>query len=246
MNRYYPSLKEIIYTTISIIHNHPYIQNPLVKSPVPDLNGNYLPIPIDRYRNYDGLELQEPGLTLSIFPKFSPAEKSYGDRLATTYTPVTMGGKHKGFMYEATYSLVIHLAYQEVALNETKQLIYVKDKFNNVSSDKEKLIDNSGDLFPKSGVVPIEVNVAEDILRDYLEIIRIIIEQVDYYAPWNLRGTSITGMGFPSTSWSQESKQIYFHQAYMNWEISTYAPSTYDQPYPIRNLEVTSRNVSKL
>lgn len=241
MNRYYPSLKEIIYTALSVIHNHPAIKDPIVKSPVPDINGNYLPIPIDRYRNYDGLELLEPGLTLSIFPKFSPSVNPYGDRLATEYKPITVGPKSQGFMYESTYSLVIHLAYQEVALNETKQVIYAIDKYNNVSSDPELLKDQTGDPFQKLNNVPIEVNVAEDILRDYLEVIRIIVEQIDYYAPWNLRGTSITGMVFPSTSWSQDSKQIYFHQAYMNWEISTYSPSTYEQPTLIRNLEVRSK-----
>lgn len=240
MNRYYPSLKEIIYTTLSIIHNHPAIKDPIVKSPVPDVNGNYLPIPIDRYRNYDGLELIEPGLTLSIFPRFSPAEKSYGDRLATEYKPMTIGAKRQGFMYESTYNLVIHLAYQEVALNETKQLVYAIDKYNNIASDPDLLKDHSKDPFPKLANVPIEVNVAEDILRDYLEVIRIILEQIDYFAPWNLRGTSITGMGFPSTSWSQENKQIYFHQAYMNWEISTYAPATYEQPTLIRNIKIKS------
>lgn len=226
MNRYYPSLKDIIYSTISIIHNNEAIQNPIVKSPIPTSTGVYLPIPIDRYRNYDGMELIEPGLTLSIFPQAD---------LASEFKPLTVGAKSNGFMYEATYHLVIHLAYQELAINETKQLVYIKNKDYQISPNADLLNSQNKDLVPKKFIVPIEINVAEDILRDYLEVIRVIVEQIDYFAPWNLRGTNITKMIFPTTSWSAENKQIYFHQAYMHWDISTYAPATYAQQTTIKD-----------
>lgn len=245
-NRYFPTLKEIVYNTLAVIHNHPAIQNPIVKYPLPNFNNIQEPVKIERYRTYDGLELIEPGLTLSIFPRYgsalSSASSPYGGSLASEFKPYTLGAKSEGSMYESTYYLTINLAYQDVALNNEKTLIYVKDKFNNVASDREKLMSNSNDPFPISKELVLEINPAEEILRDYLEVIRLILESIDYYAPWSIRSSIITGMGFPSTSWSKDNKQIYFHQAYMNWELSTYAPTNYeDHPIEIRNLIINTQ-----
>lgn len=239
-NRYFPTLKEIVYNTLTVIHNHPAVQNPIVLEPVADFNGKFNPVPIDRYRSYDGLELVEPGLTLSIFPRYSPSDAPYGGSLASEFKPYTLGPKTQGSMYEATYFLTIGLAYQDVAINNTKRLVYVQDKYSNVASDEDKLKDYSEDKFPKKKFMELEINPGEEIVRDYLEVIRLILEGIDYYAPWNIRSSSITGMGFPSTSWSKDSKQIYFHQAYMNWELSTYAPTTYQEPGLVRNLTITN------
>ena len=38
-------------------------------------------------------------------------------------------------------------------------------------------------------------------------------------------------MGFPSSSWETDNPQIFFHKAYLQWDITTYAPTT----YPISN-----------
>jgi hypothetical protein len=246
-NRYFPTLKEIVYNTLSVIHNHPAIKNPIVNYPLPNFNNVYEPVPIERYRSYDGLELIEPGLTLSIFPRYgsalSSAASPYGGSLASEFKPYTLGAKSQGSMYEATYYLTINLAYQDVALNNEKTIVYVKDKYNNISIDKEKLIDNSKDIFPNKYEFALEINPAEEILRDYLEVIRLILESIDYYAPWSIRSSVITGMGFPSTSWNKDTKQIYFHQAYMNWELSTYAPTNYDEhPITIRNLDISIKH----
>ena len=237
MNRYYPTLKEIIYTALTIIHNHPNIKKPIVTYPIPNSDGSFTPVPIDKYRAYDGLELIEPGLTLSIFPKYTSTPESGNNSSTAKFNPYTLGNKDAGFMYEVTYRLVIDLVYQDIALNNDKQLLYVRDKFNNVSPYQETLRDQTQDPFVEEhGLLNLEVNPAEDILRDYLEVIRLIIESIDYYAPWSIRSSSIISFDFPTSSWSNDSKNIYFHKAFMVWELGTYAPSTLETPTSIRNL----------
>lgn len=240
MQRYYPSLKDIIYTTLSVINNHPNIKEPIVKNPLPDINGVFQPIPIVKYRNFEGLELPEGGLTLSIFPRHDRGNFSYGAGQAAVYEPYTLGPKTQGFLAEATYHIVVHLALRDVALGNFKNLVYLKDKFNNVtSSSKEELSSNTGEpeIFIKEESVPVEINAAEDILRDYLEIIRVILESIDYYAPWNLRSTTVSSLSFPTSSWDSDNKQLIFHQAYLNWDIATYAPVGVYDPTIIKHLD---------
>lgn len=228
MQRYYPSLKDIIFTALATIRNHPNIVDPIVKSPVADQFGNFPTIPIVKYRNFDGIELPEGGLTLSIFPRYSPGDHPYGGD-AATFNPVTLGNKGLGAMYEVTYHLVVSLAYQDVALGNITQLSYVrsnnKDYYS--SADKKKVQESTGDFPIIEESFEIEINTAEDILRDYIEVIRFILESIERYVPWALRGNSVTSIGFPSSSWERDNPQIFFHKAYLQWDITTYSPTQF-------------------
>lgn len=244
MKRYYPTLKDIVYTALATIRNHPYITDPVVKSPVPDLNGNFPPIPIAKYRNFDGLELPEGGLTLSIFPRYSPNDAPFGGNTAADLEPATLGNKQQGAMYNVTYYIIINLAYQDVALGNNSQQVFVRNinKEFYTSQDKAKVREAVNDPFLQEGFFEVEVNPAEDILRDYVEVIRSILENIDFYVPWVLRGNSITSLNFPSSSWSTENRQIFFHQAFMTWEISTYAPTTYEPYSLVKSVEIKHAN----
>lgn len=232
MKRYFPTVKDLVYSAIAAINNHRFIQNPIVYSPLPDNRGKYNPIPITRYRTYDGKELIEPGLTLAVFP----ASSNRGESSSYTNIPPNsavfntyeMGPKNATYQYEGIYKLVVALYYQEVALNESKEIVYyeVKDKPEVIIENKELARERKAKLWnPKK--LNIEINPGEDILRDYLDVLRLVIEEIsiDGLMPWRVRGSQVTHYDFPTSSWSAKNENIYFHFAYLYWELSMYAPA---------------------
>lgn len=232
MKRYFPTVKDLVYSSIIAINNHRFIQNPIVFSPVPDSNGRINPISINRYRTYDGKELIEPGLTLAVFPASSNRSESsaYINQPANsaTFKTFELGPKNSKYQYDATYKLVVALYYQEVALNESKEVVYyeVKNKPEVIIENKNIARERKAKLWdPKK--LSIEINPGEDILRDYLDVLRLIIEEIsiDGLLPWRVRGSQVTEYDFPTTSWSANNENIYFHYAYLYWELSMYAPA---------------------
>jgi hypothetical protein len=234
MQRYFPTVKDLIYSAIAAIYNHRFIKNPIVYSPIPDNRGNYQPVSINRYRTYDGKELIEPGLTLAIFPASSnrAESSSYTNNPpnSATFTPFEIGKKDSNYQYEGIYKFVVGLYYQEVAINETKDLIYytLKNKPEVIIEDRDIARERKANLWDAKKL-NIEINPGEDILRDYLDVLRLVIEEldVDGLLPWRVRGSQVTHFDFPTSSWSAKNENIYFHYAYLYWEISMYTPAIF-------------------
>jgi hypothetical protein len=231
MKRYFPTSKDIIYSTIAAISNHTHIINPIVYNPLPNSEGEFLPIKIQRYRTYDGKELIEPGLTLAVYPTSTNKTESSAYREITpsaTFTPYEMGPKNSDYLYESTYRFTVALYYQEVAINESKQLVYFPLKQNKaVIIEDMEIAKERQAQFWKSNVVSVEINPGEDILRDYIEVIRLILEEitVEGFMPWRVRGSSVVSYDFPTSSWTAQSENVFFHFAYLNWELSMFAPA---------------------
>lgn len=230
--RYFPTTKDLIYSAIAGIHNHRFIKNPIVYSPLPDIRGKINSIPISRYRTYDGKELIEPGLTLAIYPASSNRSESSAysnpEYSSAVFKPYELGPKNDKYQYEATYNLIVALYYQETAINEVKSVVYypIKNKSDVIVEDRNKAKERSAQTWKKSSV-NIEINVGEDILRDYIDVIRLILEEIsiDGLMPWRVRGSQVTSYDFPTTSWSASNENIYFHYAYLRWELSMFAPA---------------------
>lgn len=229
--RYLPTVRNLIYSLLTQIHNHPLIKNPPIYFPSSP-NTKSEQAKITQYRTYDGKELIEPGLCLSVFPNYS----SDIEPVSVKYKPETMGPKSPGFLYEVTYDIVIAIMYQAVSLNEEEVFRYVSSKENNnklivinentTLIDKKKITDNLlEEQLINDQTFTIQVNPGEEILRDYLDLIRLVLDDIPSLLPWNTRFSYTKGYNFPTTSWESKSENIYFHRAYLNYEISLFSPA---------------------
>lgn len=238
--RILPGFKDIIYSAIAMIHNHRHIKNPIVTNPVPNADGSFTPVPVDSYRNYDGIELLEPGLTIAVFPAFTAktekAAYSLSSMNSAKFEVMQIGPKAKDFLYEATYSLVIAVYYQEVAIGETKNIVYFSDDKDRIQVESKAALIGANRTYKNEGLT-VEINPGEDIVRDYIDVLRLIIEEGSKggLLPWSIRSSEVKAFDFPTSSWLRQSNDIYFHMAYLAWDISLYVPSHFPDNYPPTN-----------
>lgn len=255
--RYFPSIRQIINSTIVGIAIHPAIKNPIIYYPVPELDGSKRPVRIERYRDYDGVELEEPGLTCSVFPFYSSRtlKTNPSPRLndkSVSYEQYTLGPKTRaGSAVEATYRLIVQLNYQDVAINERINVPYHKlntiltnpiphgmqyitdenvidniNKFEGIDLDKA-LDTREPHSFIEHGEITVEINPGENILREYIDLIRIILDEMPTMVGWSIRSSEVKSIDFPTTSWLRTNTDVYFHSAWLLWELCIFAPTSW-------------------
>jgi hypothetical protein len=95
-----------------------------------------------------------------------------------------------------------------------------------------------------SGQVSVDINPGEEILRDYMELLRIVLNQSDLL-PFNVTSKFVKNIDFPTTSWLESSPNVFFHFAYLVWELEMYFPVTnylFSSPEPVSNLNINLNN----
>ena len=163
--------------------------------------------------------------------------------------PYTLGAKSDGFLYETTYYIAVALYYQDIALNNSIPVTFHKQEDRVILDDLDidveprDLIWNSGQGVPSTNTLQLEINPAEDILRDYLDVLRVVLDDIPRLFPFSLRYSQVDSFDFPTTSWVQDNKNIYFHMAYLIWEVGGYLPSTVrvqDPYYATKDINITT------
>jgi hypothetical protein len=220
-----PTARDIIHTSLAAIQSHPLIQNPPVYYPLTIRNKKQEQIKIKTYRQYDGLELIQPGLTLSMFPSYTEGSYSVGLK------PDAIGSKQG----QASYKFRFALHYRDVALGQQTKVRYYKalnylptfiSHGEQVALDvyKEDVQEISQRPVGKDQFI-LEVNPGEDILRDYLALLKIILDDIPRVLPWVFR-TYVLGYTFPTSSWIKKDEDLIFHYAYLDWELVGLSPGS--------------------
>jgi hypothetical protein len=92
------------------------------------------------------------------------------------------------------------------------------------------------------GQVLVDINPGEEILRDYMELLRIVLNQSDLL-PFNVSSKYVRSIDFPTTSWLETSPNVFFHCAYLVWELEMYVPATnylFSSPESVSNINIKS------
>lgn len=253
ISRYAHSLRQLINTTVANIAAHPLIKDPPIYYPIVNPGQEAEQVKIERYRTYDGIELIEPGLTLAVFPCYSSKTFNTGFRSSlfnsVKLEPYTLGAKsNKGFLYTATYYIAVSLYYADVSINNSINTKYYKSG-KKVILDNLDILERPRDLIegayegvPEEEYVEIEINPAEDILRDYLDLMRIVLDDIPRLYPFSIRHSQVVTYDYPTTSWLRENSDVYFHQAYLVWELGAYLPTqiTFEPPVEYTNLSASA------
>lgn len=261
MHRVFPTVRQLVLATIAGIASHPRIKKPEIYYPVADFGQPPEEVKIQRYRTYDGIELQEPGLTCAVYPLYSSrtlktAASSKGTNKSVWFEPYTLGsGTDASSNYIATYSLIVQLYYQDMSINQTMQLPFntlfsplglpVQHGYTSTADvaasgplTSPPLNDNlnnnlrafSGAYFQQDEIT-VEINPGEEIMREYLDLLRVVLDDMPTLRPLAVRSSSVKLFDFPTTSWNRENTDIYFHTAWLLWELSLFPPRSWRDIY---------------
>lgn len=226
------SLKQLLHMTREAIMNHPLAINPPVLDPT---SGNQ--IFIEKFRHYDGSEfISTNGLTCSIFPYYFKSGNTSGQTVETGNVPLNFGKQaYSGSnhvsarVYEATANIVVKVHYPAVALGPTINLEMATEATVNP--------DDNIPRFPKKKIVPLQINPAEEIVTDWIENIRLILDdpKIRTLSAFGnpIVGSKVQHIILNTVNWEGGTggQNIFFHEAYLLWSLTFYPNTEWDYDF---------------
>jgi hypothetical protein len=247
VTRQFGNVKQLIHAIIAAIASHKKLKNPGIY--YPNTTDEVL---ITRYRAYGGYDLDSPGLTLSVYPIY-PSRLSKGSALSkgnyksVEYVPTYLGSSQEFGVDTATYTFIIDLTYLEGTFGETSKVKYQLaerffDPLNSTMDSVHGTDINVQELSfstyqeqqdtPRDGYqvnnyeIEFDILPAEEILREYVDLLRLILNELPTIRPYLIRSSQVTNVNFPTSAWSRDSTDLLLHSAYLIWEVTSYAPRT--------------------
>lgn len=194
---------EIIEMALVMISQHPLFKDPIVLSPKTNK-----PIKITKLRTKDGFDLNETGLTLSIFPysyQGTSNETTTSSNVALTFEPFTVGsGKHEGF-------------------DRCKLCLVVKLQTTGIEDDVTPSDSTTG-------MPVIERSLRERYLYRWLTILRTILLTKPIADLGGLvKNSGVNWGSFRSTDWTGQKGQNYvLHSAALLWQLEINMPRNWE------------------
>jgi len=225
VRRYYPTDRQVCLAVALAIQAHPLIQNPPVFNPATPVGAEPEQIFIRKFRTYAGLELPEQGLTISVYPTGGSTNES---RNAIEHEHYTLGRPEPGeyldrlkfrltieaLLTESSFDIPVQVEYYLVPNTELPQG-YNISHIETATQDPLVNSNQSVELY----IVP-----AEEILRDYMTLLRMVIKDQQVFLPYGLRNPSILYTNYPSsdTISQTEGQNLLFHRAHIAVEFDIY------------------------
>lgn len=241
MNYIVPTERQVVRSLLNAIATHPYVKNAQVYYPlvVGETDTPQL-IPLVSYRTFAGSEYVEDGLTLAVYPP-SP---DMGVGRALTYKDMSLGkSTSNDYFVEATLRLIVHLYYREPTFN-APALLYsdvandindITDKipYGKILQYKEREVTDETlleeqlplDYFVKQQRLEVNILPGEEIIRDWMTILRAAIRDLTELKPFAIRNPTIKFVEYETPNWEAPTKNLVFHSAFMLVEYSLYEPS---------------------
>jgi hypothetical protein len=223
--RYYPTDRQVCLAVALAIQSHPLIQNPPVFNPATPVGAEPEQIFVRKFRTYAGLELPEQGLTVSVYPTGGTTNEA---RNAIEHEHYTLGRPEPGeYLDRLKFRVSI-----EALLTESSFDIPVQVQYYLVPNTKlpqgynvshiETITQN--DLLESNQSVELYIVPAEEILRDYMTLLRMVIKDQQVFLPYGLRNPSILYTNYPSSNTisQTESQNLLFHRAHIAVEFDIY------------------------
>jgi len=207
----------IVQTLIARLATHPLLTNP----PVWDNEGN--PIRITKWRNYDGLELENFDLTCSVFPYHYTSSDSgtvttvHSENVGTLFKPHTLGGGVNGGDQSAT--------------DEAMTAIVIKLHlfgYSREQSEDNQIVPGQQTRF--------DFNFNEFLLRQYADLMAHVLRSPEIQLLPSLQtGKPLLASSFPhhmdwSTSRWEKGANLLLHSATVIWHAKYYVVRNWKRP----------------
>jgi hypothetical protein len=279
-----PTMRQLVHATILAIMTHPLIQDPPVYWPV----GQREQVRIRYVRAYGGIELAEPGLTLSVYPHTSTVDVRRtlptvpATNKSCVYESHTLGRPEDGTWQQmATYHLMVTLNYAEPSVPETYRVAYDRTLYPgglgpyrvhpDAAHGYDVALQGTAQPAPadpqlsppahvealeipglavnpldrvhnEPGVLAVDINLAEEVLREYMDLLRIVLADTPTLRPFAVRSTQVKWIDYVTSHWLRTGTDIYFHQAMLLWELTLYPPANWRDLYTLPPAEVYAQS----
>ncbi len=278
MSFLYPTERQVCRTLLNAIATHPLIKDPQIFYPAVIGNRPITePLKINKWRLFGGTELIEEGLTLAIFPthsafkvrssSYTTGESDKSMEFGTTDYRSELGGSNVANS-GGVLRLTIQLYYREPSLDVPIQiksdLVSTNDITVNTPHGEQVQVTDEytlKDLEDKTpynvdrNVLDVQILPGEEVLRDYIPLLRLVVRDIQVLQPYYVRNPLITAVDYPTSNWLREGENLVFHTAYIMVEYDISEPglrrpgvgfmgSPYQFPNP-RNITVDDQRGDK-
>jgi len=212
------TIDDIIETTIVQLAKHELLNGGSnITIPQRNLNGvlEQLPVKVKKYRNFNGIELKEPGLTLSVYPfNYEGTSRPTPESTNTSISFKPYGftgtdpGRPRNSVDAATANIKIRLDYLSYTLRTLDQTLSI-------------LGDPSSIFTGVTSVQSFETNDAESMLRKYVEYVRLILSTDLFNLSGWIQSSFVSWCNFPTTNWDKDGNLI-LHTAELMWQVYYY------------------------
>jgi hypothetical protein len=187
-----------------------------------------------------------------------------------SYTPYEFGKSSptNDVKEKVNYKFIVELHYHDVAIgngthtiNFAKANPFISSVFGNIAPDNfsylytdksggfnesihnstvDRFVSNNSDSSISFSSLNVDINPGEEILRDYMELLRIVLNQTKLQ-PFGARNLIVRNIDFPTSNWLEDSKNVYFHLAYLTLDVELYLPCTnylFSSPEVVQDINI--------
>lgn len=242
MDWIYPTERQAVRALVNAIASHRDVKNANVYYPlVIGEPQQVTKVPIVSFRTFGGTEYIEDGVTLAVYPP--PKSMGYGPALS--FKSNVLGNTDKShYNVKGTLKLIVQLFYREPSFNVpsaiysdasslTKdivrmlpygRLVQYKDDYlrepATLLEDKLPL-----DRLISENTIEVTILPGEEILRDWMSVIRGVIRDLPSLQPLAVRNPNIISVEYETGNWREpDTKNLVFHTALMLIEYDLYEP----------------------
>ncbi len=232
--RTYATDRQLLLALLVGIASHPLIKDPPIYYPIQKKNKSPEQVKISKFRAYAGRELLESKLTLSVFYRYKPSNKS-----GLEFAPYTLGNTEPGVSLDkGLVRIVVQLSLQDTLFDQPYTLNYEEGYQHsetdahgrqiNVKADNQNLIYSEVlDNFVSSNQLTVYVSPAEEVLRDYISLMRAVLRDQHVFNPYIQRNLSIKGVEYLTPEIFEDAPEnLVFHKSQIHIELDVYEPPT--------------------
>jgi len=216
--------RQVVLAVALALQKHPLMQElPIFEVGTP-VGQPPVRVAVQKFRTYSGLELPEPGLTLSVFPT-----GGYTSTASLENEHYTMGRPDPGEYSDRTrFRLTIQASIIEASFDVPIAVSYSLQESEEYGpfGQRFELVEpaNQDEPAEVTGEAIIYVVPSEEMLRDLMTMIRYIVRDIGHFQPYGIRNPSILYTNYPTTSTISQTnpENLVFHRAETVIEFDIY------------------------
>ena len=269
-NHIYPTERQVVRALANAIATHRDVTNSNIYFPFIEGDRNTTRrVPLTAVRTFAGTEYIEDGLTMAVY--LPGGEMGVGRALVYKDSHLGRPGDNLQYLNEAELKVIVQLYYREPSynapaiidseqssyLNEITKILphgrYVQYKESAPNDDLEAISLQDQMREPERHYIEnpkLQVTIlpGEEILRDWMSIIRGVVRDIPELRPFAVRDPSILSVNYETPNWEGNDKlNLVFHTAYMVVAYKMYEPPRVsDFEFPVPEFVISAANAPPL
>jgi hypothetical protein len=213
-----PTDRDLIANIAIAIATHPLVRNSTIVNPIDGSNVN-----IAKIKLYGGREITEPGLVLAVYPDMAALGDGNGSGYLREDQMALGAGNSRSSVPYLQAHLVVQLNYLLTDFDRVIKTAYLEKEFGNYYlRSSEENIDDLVDLKTQLKAIDLYVLPAEEILREWITLLRYVIRDIRFIHPFKIRNPQITSVEYSTAELFKKSNaaDVALHHAKIRFKFN--------------------------